>query len=78
MVVVFMKFRLPTSMMTLFFRGTSTSLSAGVHCQRVLARISHQLSPAAADPGMSTVLRSVGLLDRRLTRISHKTSTAET
>ena len=29
----------------------------------VLARISHQFSTAAADPGMSTALRSVGLLD---------------
>ena len=29
----------------------------------LLARISHQLSTAAADPGMSTALRSVGLLD---------------
>jgi hypothetical protein len=28
-----------------------------------LARISHQFSTAAADPGMSTALRSVGLLD---------------
>jgi hypothetical protein len=28
-----------------------------------LARISHQLSTAAADPGMFTALRSVGLLD---------------
>jgi hypothetical protein len=28
-----------------------------------LARISHQLSTAAADPGMSTALRSVGRLD---------------
>ena len=28
-----------------------------------LARISHKLSTAAADPGMSTALRSVGLLD---------------
>ena len=28
-----------------------------------LSRISHQLSTAAADPGMSTALRSVGLLD---------------
>ena len=28
-----------------------------------LARISHQISTAAADPGMSTALRSVGLLD---------------
>jgi hypothetical protein len=28
-----------------------------------LTRISHQLSTAAADPGMSTALRSVGLLD---------------
>jgi hypothetical protein len=28
-----------------------------------LARISHQLSTAAADPGMSTALRSVRLLD---------------
>jgi hypothetical protein len=28
-----------------------------------LARISHQLSTAAADAGMSTALRSVGLLD---------------
>ncbi len=28
-----------------------------------LARISHGLSTAAADPGMSTALRSVGLLD---------------
>ena len=30
---------------------------------RGLTRISHQLSTAAADPGMSTALRSVGLLD---------------
>jgi hypothetical protein len=29
----------------------------------MLTRISHQLSTAAADPGMSTALRSVGLLD---------------
>jgi|WetSurMetagenome_2_1015567.scaffolds.fasta_scaffold1743683_1 hypothetical protein len=29
----------------------------------MLARISHQLSTAAADPGMSPALRSVGLLD---------------
>ena len=29
----------------------------------MLARISHQISTAAADPGMSTSLRSVGLLD---------------
>jgi hypothetical protein len=29
----------------------------------LLARISRQFSAAAADPGMSTVLRSVGLLD---------------
>ena len=29
----------------------------------ILTRISHQLSTAAADPGMSTALRSVGLLD---------------
>jgi hypothetical protein len=28
-----------------------------------LTRISHQISTAAADPGMSTALRSVGLLD---------------
>ncbi len=28
-----------------------------------LTRISHQLSTAATDPGMSTALRSVGLLD---------------
>jgi len=28
-----------------------------------LARISHQLSTAVPDPGMSTALRSVGLLD---------------
>jgi len=28
-----------------------------------LARISHQFSTAAADPAMSTALRSVGLLD---------------
>jgi hypothetical protein len=28
-----------------------------------LTRISHQLSTAAADPGMSAALRSVGLLD---------------
>jgi hypothetical protein len=30
---------------------------------RVLARISHGLFTAAADPGMSIALRSVGLLD---------------
>ena len=29
----------------------------------MLTRISHQLSTAAVDPGMSTALRSVGLLD---------------
>jgi hypothetical protein len=29
----------------------------------VLARISRQISAAAADPGMSTALRSVGFLD---------------
>jgi len=29
----------------------------------ILARISHQVSTAAADPGMSTALRSVGFLD---------------
>jgi hypothetical protein len=28
-----------------------------------LTRVSHQLSTAEADPGMSTALRSVGLLD---------------
>ena len=28
-----------------------------------LTRISHQISAAAADPGMSTALRSVGFLD---------------
>jgi predicted alpha-1,2-mannosidase len=31
--------------------------------EAMLTRISHQLSTAAADPGMSTALRSVGLLD---------------
>src|SRR5512139_2927980 len=30
---------------------------------RMLARISHQISAAEADPGMSTALRSVGFLD---------------
>ena len=30
---------------------------------RTLARISHQVSTAAADPGMSTALRAAGLLD---------------
>jgi hypothetical protein len=34
--------------------------NVGLPC---LARISRQLSTAAADPGMSTALRSVGLLD---------------
>ena len=29
----------------------------------LLTRISHKLSTAAADPGMSTALRSLGLLD---------------
>jgi hypothetical protein len=29
----------------------------------ILTRISHQISTAAADPGMSPALRSVGLLD---------------
>jgi hypothetical protein len=29
----------------------------------ILTRISHQLSTAAADPGMSTAMRSVGCLD---------------
>jgi hypothetical protein len=32
-------------------------------CVADLTRISHQFSTAAADPGMSTVLRLVGLLD---------------
>jgi hypothetical protein len=31
--------------------------------RKALTRISHQLSTAAADPGMFTALRSVGLLD---------------
>ena len=31
--------------------------------QLALARISHQISTAEADPGMSTALRSFGLLD---------------
>jgi hypothetical protein len=31
--------------------------------QGLLARISHQLTTAEADPGMSTALRSVGFLD---------------
>jgi len=31
--------------------------------ERGLTRISHRFSTAAADPGMSTALRSVGLLD---------------
>ena len=31
--------------------------------RQVLTRISHQFSTAAADPGMSTALRSVGFLD---------------
>ena len=39
-------------------------MALGIQFQSgVLARISHQLSTAAADPGMSTALRSVGLLD---------------
>jgi hypothetical protein len=29
----------------------------------ILTRISHKISAAAVDPGMSTALRSVGLLD---------------
>jgi hypothetical protein len=32
-------------------------------CRHALARISHQLSAAASDSGMSTALRSVGRLD---------------
>ena len=34
-----------------------------IQADRMLARISHQLSAAAADPGMSAALRSVGFLD---------------
>jgi hypothetical protein len=37
--------------------------NVGLFLRKPLARISHQLSTAAADPGMSTALRSVGLLD---------------
>ena len=57
-------------------RGTATIVTAaGVldarrwrrrwlnSCCEGLTRISHRLSTAAADPGMSTALRSVGLLD---------------
>ena len=33
------------------------------HAAGPLARISHQLSTAATDPGMPTALRSFGLLD---------------
>ena len=36
-------------------------IEMNVECRR-LARISHQFSTAAADSGMSTALRSVGLL----------------
>jgi hypothetical protein len=36
---------------------------AGFLWFRDLARISHQISAAAADPGISTALRSVGFLD---------------
>jgi hypothetical protein len=36
---------------------------AGTERVQSLTRISHRLSTAAADPGMSSALRSVGLLD---------------
>ena len=38
-------------------------ISCGATWRLYLTRISHQISTAAADPGMSTALRSVGLLD---------------
>ena len=43
-------------------KGFASLLLCGFPC-RALARISHGLSTAAAHPGMSTALRSVGLLD---------------
>ncbi len=43
-------------------KGISASHQSGRLGHR-LTRISHQLSTAATDPGMSTALRSVGLLD---------------
>jgi hypothetical protein len=45
-------------------RGSGVMGTLAAQQERVgLTRISHQLSTAAADPGMSTSLRSVGLLD---------------
>ena len=47
--------------------GIDASLTEQSHLESdaiaMLARISHGVSTAAADPGMSTALRSVGLLD---------------
>ena len=45
------------------FDGSRESAHGGAVHRHVLARISHQVSPAAADPGMSAALRSVGFLD---------------
>src|SRR5512144_555124 len=44
------------------FSGTSRSATATAR-HEYLARISHRLSTAAADPGMSAALRSIGFLD---------------
>jgi hypothetical protein len=44
--------------------ATPTPMVSGLgYFRNRLARISHQLSTAAADPGISPALRSVGLLD---------------
>ena len=45
------------------FNGALQGPSAPAVSSSGLIRISHQVSTAAADPGMSTALRSVGFLD---------------
>ena len=44
-------------------RGSAMECGAILDVGATLTRISHQVSTAAADPGMSTALRSVGFLD---------------
>src|SRR5512137_2677646 len=46
-----------------FFRELLEHDTAPERCSFMLTRIIHEASTAAADPGLSTALRSVGFLD---------------
>ena len=55
--------QLPMSFFSKIIKPERQQQNAKLFLRELLARISPQLSIAAADPGMSTALRSVGLLD---------------